>query len=269
MLTVARALVALLVAAAMLAVAPAHATGGQEPVVVTGRVVDRAGTPVPDVAILAELSAGRWVEVGRADDHGDYRVELDLDDEDDQDGPVYLGVGLLGDLHYYGANLVGDGAPYRPGAVHDMDLVVPELAEVSGTVSDPSGNPVPGATVAFADLEVRKEGSLVTDDAGQYRVRLLPGATFRVQVEADGFRVLDRDVDLPAPGPQTWDWTLAPAGPQSRPAGAPAESTADEGRSLGRSPPCSGAVPATGGRRCPDGVPGAVPAPRRRPARRA
>jgi len=59
---------------------------------------------------------------------------------------------------------------------------------ISGTVTDPNGAVVSGATVTITSLERRSSDTVTTNDSGLYvKERLLPG-NYEVKVEAQGFR---------------------------------------------------------------------------------
>ncbi len=64
---------------------------------------------------------------------------------------------------------------------------------IEGTVSDPSGAPVPGASVAVRNTATNLERSLTTDGDGRFRALLLPLGPYRVTVTQKGFATLVRD----------------------------------------------------------------------------
>jgi outer membrane receptor for ferrienterochelin and colicin len=64
---------------------------------------------------------------------------------------------------------------------------------VEGTVSDPSGAPVPGATVFVQNTATNFDRTLVTDQDGRFRALLLPLGPYRVTVSLAGFATLVRD----------------------------------------------------------------------------
>jgi hypothetical protein len=63
---------------------------------------------------------------------------------------------------------------------------------ILGSVSDQTGAALKGATVVIADLQRGTSRSLMTDDAGQYVVPDLPPSTYKVRVEAHGFKAVER-----------------------------------------------------------------------------
>jgi len=62
------------------------------------------------------------------------------------------------------------------------------LGAVSGTVTDPSGAIVAGATVTARNLATALERSTVTGDTGIYQIVSLPLGTYQVEVKAQGFK---------------------------------------------------------------------------------
>ena len=62
------------------------------------------------------------------------------------------------------------------------------VASVTGTVTDPSGAPVPAATVTAKNVETGAERNTVTDDAGRYRVPALWVGEYEVRVTKVGFQ---------------------------------------------------------------------------------
>jgi hypothetical protein len=60
-------------------------------------------------------------------------------------------------------------------------------ATISGTVTDPSGAPIPGVTVTIAG-ESGLSQTAVTGEAGQYTVPSLPVGTYSAKFEIQGFK---------------------------------------------------------------------------------
>jgi hypothetical protein len=63
-------------------------------------------------------------------------------------------------------------------------------ANIVGTVTDPSGAPVNGATVVATDVDRGTAWNAVTNDAGAYNLLLLPIGAYTVKVTAAGFETL-------------------------------------------------------------------------------
>lgn len=59
---------------------------------------------------------------------------------------------------------------------------------IHGTVTDPSGGAVPGASVMARNSATNLERSAATDSSGFYRLELLPVGTYAVTVEKTGFK---------------------------------------------------------------------------------
>jgi hypothetical protein len=64
---------------------------------------------------------------------------------------------------------------------------------VLGTVSDKSGAAISGATVVISDLQRGTSRTLTTDTAGEYVAADLPPSTYKVRVEARGFKAVERE----------------------------------------------------------------------------
>src|SRR5215510_9429437 len=59
---------------------------------------------------------------------------------------------------------------------------------ISGTVVDPNGAVVPGATVTITNLGTRKAITLTTSESGVFSIRTLEPVTYSVKVEMTGFK---------------------------------------------------------------------------------
>src|SRR2546421_5374382 len=63
---------------------------------------------------------------------------------------------------------------------------------IMGTVTDQSGGVVSGATVTVIDTDRGVTKTLVTNDAGEYNAPTLNPGTYKVRVEAKGFKTIER-----------------------------------------------------------------------------
>src|ERR1044071_9715765 len=65
---------------------------------------------------------------------------------------------------------------------------------ISGTVVDPNGAAVPGASVTITNLGTGQKTTVTTSESGSYTVQSLDPVTYSVMVEAPGFKkaVLDK-----------------------------------------------------------------------------
>ena len=61
-------------------------------------------------------------------------------------------------------------------------------ATLSGTVSDPQGAVVPGATVTIKDTDTGQQRQVQTNESGYYRAAGLSPGNYEVRVERQGFR---------------------------------------------------------------------------------
>src|SRR5947207_15999696 len=76
-----------------------------------------------------------------------------------------------------------------------------ERANLTGTVSDPSGAPIAGASVTVTHLATNTTTAVKTTAVGDYNVSNLSPGRYRVEVSAPGFkRSLQEDVTLTAAG---------------------------------------------------------------------
>lgn len=94
------------------------------------------------------------------------------------------------------------------GGVHRV-MAQAALAEISGSVSDPTGAVVPGATVRVIQQTTNLTTTLTTNQAGYYYARVNPGM-YQIEVEARGFQhFLARDIPLTSAHTVTYDVKLA------------------------------------------------------------
>ena len=68
-----------------------------------------------------------------------------------------------------------------------------QLANLSGTITDPSGAVVPGVSVTIVGQGPGLKLSVLTDTAGEYRFAGLPTGNYSVRVEKTGFRAEVRE----------------------------------------------------------------------------
>ncbi|HEY6970931.1 MAG TPA: carboxypeptidase-like regulatory domain-containing protein, partial [Candidatus Angelobacter sp.] len=59
---------------------------------------------------------------------------------------------------------------------------------IRGTITDPSGAAVPGATVTITNLQTNLSRTLTTGPTGSYSFELIPPGEYQVVMEAKGFR---------------------------------------------------------------------------------
>ena len=70
------------------------------------------------------------------------------------------------------------------------------LAEMAGTVSDPSGAVVPGAAVEAVELSTRRSRHAKTNADGEFSFSALPAGEYQVRVSMPGFRTAAGNVTL-------------------------------------------------------------------------
>ncbi|HWQ52120.1 MAG TPA: TonB-dependent receptor [Bryobacteraceae bacterium] len=66
-------------------------------------------------------------------------------------------------------------------------------ATLVGRVADPSGAPVPGASLVATQVETNMQYRAVTTETGDYTLPFLPPGRYRLEVERTGFRTYVRD----------------------------------------------------------------------------
>jgi carboxypeptidase family protein/TonB-dependent receptor-like protein len=85
-------------------------------------------------------------------------------------------------------------------------------SDLYGTVLDPSGQVVTGATVTITNVDTNQTRTLLTDGHGQYRAAALPPGSYRITVEATGFANTVREVSVSLGQGVRIDLPLAVAG---------------------------------------------------------
>src|SRR3954462_4123958 len=68
------------------------------------------------------------------------------------------------------------------------------LGTIRGTVTDPNGAVIPGATVQVTDQETGLSRDLTTDSDGNYEAAALKPGNYRVTVTASGFKTTTQEV---------------------------------------------------------------------------
>jgi len=91
------------------------------------------------------------------------------------------------------------------------------LGRISGSITDPSGAVIVGATITVIDVDRGVSRVLVTDSTGEYAApSLTPGSNYAVRAEAKGFQRADQqNVQVPVGGDVRVDLKLQ-AGSQSQ-----------------------------------------------------
>src|SRR5262245_11207174 len=94
------------------------------------------------------------------------------------------------------------GFPQSPGSA----------GTIEGTVADPSGAAIAGATATIVNLISGFNRTAQTDTAGVFRFRNLPPNSYHLTVIAPGFAAADRDVAVRSAVPVTLTFSLVLAG---------------------------------------------------------
>ncbi|MBA2646391.1 MAG: carboxypeptidase regulatory-like domain-containing protein [Pyrinomonadaceae bacterium] len=61
-------------------------------------------------------------------------------------------------------------------------------SSVRGTIQDPQGSAIAGATVTLTSIETNAARTQTTSDSGVYAFELIPPGEYRVEAEASGFK---------------------------------------------------------------------------------
>lgn len=64
--------------------------------------------------------------------------------------------------------------------------------DIAGTVLDPTGASVPGATVTLTNLDTGAKQTATTSSTGAYRFALLNPGNYSVAVNASGFQAIEQ-----------------------------------------------------------------------------
>src|SRR5262249_8958744 len=75
-----------------------------------------------------------------------------------------------------------------PGSHATMAQDVGASADLTGTMTDPTGTGVPNAKITVTDPEKGAERTATTDEHGLYRMSGLPPSTYKVSVEQASFQ---------------------------------------------------------------------------------
>jgi outer membrane receptor protein involved in Fe transport len=86
------------------------------------------------------------------------------------------------------------------------------IGTVQGTVKDPGGALVPGATVTITQPVTGYHQTVQADAQGVYKLVNVPFNTYKVKAEAPGFQADEESIDLESTIPTTTDLTLTVAG---------------------------------------------------------
>ena len=92
---------------------------------------------------------------------------------------------------------------WRRFLVHSIEIIVivcmftpaavAQTAQLTGTVSDPSGSSVPNAKVTATNFDTGVARASVRNEAGSYLITALLPGRYRIAAEAPGFKAMQRD----------------------------------------------------------------------------
>jgi hypothetical protein len=163
----------------------ASAASGGRPV--NGRIIGRfqsvlsARSPLP--SHLATLSMAS---------HGNQRLAIDTDHHlffSDDEGRNWKAVPSPWKGHAVTVGLTSRASPGNEAPVLKMSSrrVAATDAALSGTITDPTGAVIPGATVVATNSAAQIVRSVATDNRGQFRMEDLVPGNYRIEAQATGF----------------------------------------------------------------------------------
>ncbi len=88
-------------------------------------------------------------------------------------------------------------------------LAQSDTARLQGTVTDPQGNAVTGATVNVTSVETGRLSTATTNELGYYTVSALPAGKYTVDVSQKGFKKISRTLELQVAQLAVADFQLA------------------------------------------------------------
>ena len=77
-----------------------------------------------------------------------------------------------------------------------MCVAQSDTARLQGTVTDPQGNAVSGATLSVTSVETGRLSTTTTNELGYYTVSALPPGNYRVEIAQKGFKRISRTLEL-------------------------------------------------------------------------
>jgi hypothetical protein len=83
---------------------------------------------------------------------------------------------------------------------------------ITGSVADPTGAILPGATVTLSNPVSHVSRTTTTDDSGHFRISNLPFSSYHLSITANGFAAFTQDVDVHSSVPVALTETLAVSG---------------------------------------------------------
>jgi hypothetical protein len=81
-------------------------------------------------------------------------------------------------------------------ATANVCLAQSDTARLQGTITDPSGAAVPGASVTVTNAGTARETTVTTNESGLYTVSALPPGKYHVEIKKQGFKTATADFTL-------------------------------------------------------------------------
>ncbi|HKC23571.1 MAG TPA: TonB-dependent receptor [Thermoanaerobaculia bacterium] len=105
----------------------------------------------------------------------------------------------------------GDLALLALLALSALPLAAQTTGAVEGTISDPAGAPLPGVSLEATSPALQAARIAVTDEAGRFRLSLLPPGRYRILATLKGFTKEEKTVAVGLDRVVTLDLVLAPS----------------------------------------------------------
>lgn len=147
------------------------------PGTIAGRLIDSNGEPVPDAEVNANSVDGSSYAYGRTDTDGRYAIEV---------GPADYQIQFRvdgGEQWAYGRDSQADAAVFTlpAGGTVVVDETLRPTGSLAGSVTDATGQPVPGAFVTLYRDQLYA-GQAYTDESGRYGFTRVFAGRYAVQV---------------------------------------------------------------------------------------
>jgi hypothetical protein len=157
--------------------ASAPATAGSTGGTIAGRFIDSHGQPIGDAGVLImDYNEGSSIAYGSTDDNGSYSVT------DIPPGTYYV-LYERGDLSIYSGGVTNyydaQHVTLANGDTDTINVTSPPVGTVSGTLTDPDGNPAAGVSVSLSTA-----GWAQTDDVGHWSALVFTPAQVSVGYES-------------------------------------------------------------------------------------
>jgi hypothetical protein len=90
-----------------------------------------------------------------------------------------------------------NASPLRLSIKHDGSPI-DGRSEIAGSVTDPAGAAIPGATVTLDQLTGGPSGSARADASGKFKISAIPAGKYELSIAAPGFQIASGQLELQA-----------------------------------------------------------------------